>query len=96
MNLDAVPHRQRHRAIVDATLVAAHAVAVPERIAAQPLAIGFELGTQRSPTFTAVHIGPDRISGTIARSKRWQLDQLGLPALQQVPLLLLTIVALEH
>ena len=85
MNLDAVPHRQRHRAIVDATLVAAHAVAVPERIAAQPLAIGFELGTQRSPTFAAIQVGADCIACTIASSERWQLDQLGLPALQQVP-----------
>ena len=85
MNLDGVTHRQGQAAVVNSTLVATNAIAVPERIAAQPLAIGFELGTQRSPTFAAIQVGADCIACTIASSERWQLDQLGLPALQQVP-----------
>ena len=84
MHLDAVPHRQRHRAVVDAALVTAHAVAVPEAVAAQPLALPFKVGPQRLPSLASIQIGGDGIRCTVARSQRGQLNG---PPLQQVPLL---------
>jgi hypothetical protein len=90
MHLKGVPHCQGHVPGIDVTLVPPNRVAMPERIATKSRAFGLQLGAQGSPSRLPVQVGRNGVSRAIAGSQWWQLDW---PALQQIPLLKLAIIA---